>query len=126
SSASGSPSFAGFAVSRFALALLCAFTALPAAAAESAGGMNGAALSPLWVLPFAGILLSIALMPVTAPGFWHHHFGKTTAFWIGAFLVPFTLYYGPGVAAHELVHTLLAEYIPFIVLLIALFTVAGR
>jgi Na+/H+ antiporter NhaD/arsenite permease-like protein len=87
--------------------------------------MNGAALSPLWVLPFAGILLSIALVPVTAPGFWHHHFGKTTAFWVAAFLVPFTVYYGPGVAAHELVHTLLAEYIPFIVLLFALFTVAG-
>ena len=87
--------------------------------------MNGAALSPLWVVPFAGILLSIALMPVTAPGFWHHHFGKTTAFWVGAFLVPFALYYGPGVAAHEVVHTLLAEYIPFIVLLVALFTVSG-
>jgi Na+/H+ antiporter NhaD/arsenite permease-like protein len=87
--------------------------------------MNGAVLSPLWVVPFAGILLSIALMPVTAPGFWHHHFGKTTAFWIAAFLVPFALFYGPGVAAHELVHTLLAEYIPFIVLLVALFTVSG-
>ena len=28
-------------------------------------------------------------MPVTAPDFWHHHFGKTTAFWALAFLVPF-------------------------------------
>jgi Na+/H+ antiporter NhaD/arsenite permease-like protein len=87
--------------------------------------MNGAVLSPLWVVPFAGILLSIALMPVTAPGFWHHHFGKTTALWVAAFLVPFALYYGPGVAAHEVVHTLIAEYIPFIVLLLALFTVSG-
>src|SRR4029079_13956332 len=125
SSASGSPSFAGFAVSRFALALLCAFTALPAAAAESAGGLNGAALSPLWVVPFAGILLSIALMPVTAPGFWHHHFGKTTAFWVAAFLVPFALHFGLAVATHEVVHTLLAEYVPFILLLLALFTVSG-
>ena len=87
--------------------------------------MNGAALSPLWVVPFAGILLSIALMPVTAPGFWHHHFGKTTAFWVAAFLVPFTILYGPGVAAHEVVHTLLLEYVPFIILLFALFTVSG-
>ena len=87
--------------------------------------MNGAVLSPLWIVPFAGILLSIALMPVTAPGFWHHHFGKTTAFWAGAFLVPFALHYGLGVAAHEVVHTLLAEYVPFIILLLALFTVSG-
>jgi len=87
--------------------------------------VNGAALSPLWAVPFAGILLSIALMPVTAPGFWHHHFGKTTAFWVAAFLVPFALHFGPGVAAHEVVHTLLAEYVPFIILLFALFTVSG-
>jgi Na+/H+ antiporter NhaD/arsenite permease-like protein len=87
--------------------------------------VNGAALSPLWVVPFAGILLSIAVMPVTAPGFWHHHFGKTTALWVAAFLVPFALHFGVGVAAHEVVHTLLAEYVPFIVLLLALFTVSG-
>jgi Na+/H+ antiporter NhaD/arsenite permease-like protein len=87
--------------------------------------MNGASLSPLWAVPFAGILLSIALIPMTAPGFWHHHFGKTTAFWVAAFLVPFTLYFGPAVAAHELVHTLLAEYVPFILLLFALYTVSG-
>jgi Na+/H+ antiporter NhaD/arsenite permease-like protein len=87
--------------------------------------MNGAVLSPLWVVPFAGILLSIALMPVTAPGFWHQHFGKTTAFWVAAFLVPFALQFGPGVAADALVHTLLLEYVPFIVLLFALFTVSG-
>jgi Na+/H+ antiporter NhaD/arsenite permease-like protein len=87
--------------------------------------MNGAALSPLWAVPFAGVLLSIALFPVTAPGFWHHHFGKTTAFWVAAFLVPFAIHFGPGVAMHEVVHTLLAEYIPFIILLFALFTVAG-
>ncbi|HXR56586.1 MAG TPA: sodium:proton antiporter [Casimicrobiaceae bacterium] len=87
--------------------------------------MNGAALSPLWTVPFAGVLLSIALIPVTAPGFWHRHFGKTTAFWIAAFLVPFTVYYGPSAAAHELVHALLVEYVPFIVLLFALFTVSG-
>ena len=32
---------------------------------------------PLWsVIPFACMLLSIALMPLLAPDFWHHHFGK--------------------------------------------------
>ena len=109
---------------RIALAFLTALATAPVVAAETTG-LNGAALSPLWVVPFAGILLSIALMPVTAPAFWHHHFGKTTAFWAFALLVPLALNHGLGVAAHEVVHTLLAEYVPFIVLLFALFTVSG-
>jgi Na+/H+ antiporter NhaD/arsenite permease-like protein len=111
-------------MTRIAAALWLSAVATPAVAADAVG-LNGAALSPLWVVPFAGILLSIALMPVTAPGFWHHHFGKATAFWAFALLVPLALNYGLGVAAHEVVHTLLAEYVPFIVLLFALFTVSG-
>ena len=87
--------------------------------------LNGGALSPLWVVPFAGILLSIAVAPVTAPAFWHHHFGKTTAFWSLAFLIPFTLNYGIDLAGREVVHTLLLEYLPFIILLFALFTISG-
>jgi len=103
--------------------VLAASAAGPALAAE--GGLNGGALSPLWVVPFAGILLSIAVAPVTAPSFWHHHFGKTSAFWALAFLVPFAAHFGFEVAAREVVHTLLLEYVPFIVLLFALFTVSG-
>ena len=67
-------------------------TASSAFAAD--GAFNGSALSPLWIVPFAGILLSIAVAPVTAPSFWHHHFGKTSAFWALAFLVPFAVSYG--------------------------------
>ncbi|MDB5894342.1 MAG: sodium:proton antiporter, partial [Rhodoferax sp.] len=59
------------------------------------------------------------------PAFWHHHFGKVAAAWSLAFLLPFAVSYGPGLAASSLVHALLAEYIPFIILLTALYTVAG-
>jgi Na+/H+ antiporter NhaD/arsenite permease-like protein len=96
-----------------------------AAAAETTSLLNGAALSPAWVVPFLGILLSIALVPLTAPNFWHHHFGKTSAFWSLAFLVPFAANYGIGLTLHEVFFTLLAEYLPFIILLLALYTVAG-
>ena len=92
-----------------------------AAAAE----LDGSQLSVLWGVPFAGILLSIALMPLLAPMFWHHHFGKVAAAWALAFLLPFAVTFGPGVASVSFVHALLAEYIPFIILLTALFTVAG-
>jgi Na+/H+ antiporter NhaD/arsenite permease-like protein len=86
---------------------------------------DGSKLSPLWGLPFAGILLSIALMPLLTPSFWHHHFGKVTAAWSLAFLLPFAYYFGLGAAGLSFLHAAIAAYIPFIFLLTALFTVAG-
>jgi Na+/H+ antiporter NhaD/arsenite permease-like protein len=96
---------------------------LPALA--SAAEFDGGQLSPLWGVPFAGILLSIALFPLLAPTFWHHHYGKVAAAWALAFLLPFAATYGAPLAGTQLVHALVEEYIPFIILLTALFTVAG-
>ncbi|WP_213956270.1 sodium:proton antiporter [Variovorax sp. dw_954] len=90
-----------------------------------AAGFDAAALSPLWGVPFAGILLSIALMPLLVPAFWHHHYGKVSAAWSLAFLVPFAVAFGPSLGGAQLVHALLGEYIPFVILLTALFAVAG-
>lgn len=87
--------------------------------------MNGAELGALWALPFAGMLLSIALLPLLAPMLWHHHFGKIALGWALAFLLPFALLHGLGHAGHALAHALVEEYVPFILLLVALFTVAG-
>ncbi|GAU02427.1 sodium:proton antiporter [Burkholderia stabilis] len=100
-----------------------ALGAVPALA--SAATLDGATLSALWGIPFAGILLSIALFPLVAPVFWHHHFGKIAAGWAVVFLIPFAFAFGVGTAFGTLVHALLEEYIPFIVLLTALYTVAG-
>jgi Na+/H+ antiporter NhaD/arsenite permease-like protein len=104
---------------------LLAITAPAFAAAESLSPLPGATLSPVWMVPFLGILLSIALVPLTAPNFWHHHFGKTSAFWALAFLIPFAANFGIDLAVHEIAHTLLLEYVPFMILLLALYTVAG-
>ncbi|MGA8785388.1 MAG: sodium:proton antiporter [Polaromonas sp.] len=90
-----------------------------------AAGLDGSRLSILWGVPFAGLLLSIALLPLLTPFFWHHHFGKVSAAWSLSFLLPFALIYGPGLAGVSFMHALLEEYIPFILLLTALFTVAG-
>lgn len=95
------------------------------APAHAADGFDGATLSLLWAIPFAGMLLSIAVMPLVAEKVWHHHFGKIAGFWALAFVVPFALLYGGGIAAHAVWHTIALEYIPFIVLLYALFAVAG-
>ncbi|MCC7276237.1 MAG: sodium:proton antiporter [Alphaproteobacteria bacterium] len=96
-----------------------------ARAAEAAPHLDGAGLGILWSVPFAGILLSIALMPLLVPRFWHHHFGKVSAAWAAAFVVPATILFGVPVASFELLHTLVLEYVPFIILLWALFTVVG-
>ncbi len=95
------------------------------AAGAGAPHLEGAELNLLWALPFAGILLSIAIMPLALPTIWHHHFGKFSAFWALSFLLPFLVFYGWQLALFELLHVLLLEYIPFIILLLALFTVAG-
>lgn len=90
-----------------------------------AAELDGSLLSMWWGIPFAGLLLSLALLPLLAPGFWHHHFGKLTFAWTLGFIVPCILVYGAGATTAAVVHSLAAEYIPFIILLIALFTVAG-
>ncbi len=89
------------------------------------GGHELGAKLPLWsVIPFAGILLSIAVFPLVAPHFWHHHYPKVAAFWAIVFALPFLLVYR-GAAFHEILHIYLIDYIPFIILLWGLFTVAG-
>lgn len=97
----------------------------PVAAQAAGTGVDGAALAPAWGVPFAAMLLSIALLPLLAPAFWHAHFGKIAALWALAFAVPFAATYGAGSAVHLIVHALIAEYLPFIALLAALYTVAG-
>lgn len=134
---------------------------------------------PLWsVIPFVGILLSIALFPLFAPRFWHHHYPKVSAFWAFCFAVPFLMAYSSspvvavfalllpvapavltfrlmgndnqglkwgclfallvstaigliilhghgGAAWYNILHIYIIDYIPFIILLWSLYTVAG-
>ena len=102
------------------MAVLCLWPGLSLAAE-----IDGSRLPAVWAIPFAGILLSIAVMPLVLPAFWHHHFGKVSAAWTLAFFLPFAAVFGPALAGSSFVHALLAEYIPFIVLLTALYTVSG-
>ena len=105
------------------MALTLCFLGAPSAAL--AADFDGALLTAVWGVPFAGILLCIALMPLLTPHFWHHHYGKVVAAWSLAFFIPFAVMFGANVAGENLIHVLFAEYIPFIVLLTALYTVSG-
>ncbi|MFN4309673.1 MAG: sodium:proton antiporter [Ferrovibrio sp.] len=109
----------------FAVIAFTAIATLTPSSPAQAAAIDGASLTLLWGLPFAGILLSIALFPLLAPSFWHHHYGKIAAFWALAFLVPFALREGAGSAAHVVLEVALHEYLPFTILLLSLFTIAG-
>lgn len=87
--------------------------------------LDGATLAWPWVLPFAGILLSIATGPVLFPHLWERHYGKFAAVWAALVVVPLFVVADPPTVTATLAHTVLLEYLPFILLLLALFTVAG-
>jgi hypothetical protein len=80
---------------------------------SESGEKHGSSLGkelPLWsVLPFVGILLSIAIFPLVLPDFWHHHYGKVAAAWALIFAIPFAIAYR-GEAIYEMLHILTMSY----------------
>jgi Na+/H+ antiporter NhaD/arsenite permease-like protein len=98
---------------------------LLAGPAQAAEGLDGATMSVLWALPFIGILLSIATGPIFYPHLWEHHYGKFALAWSLCVIVPLLIAGGFAGGGHPLLHTLLLEYVPFILLLFALYTIAG-
>lgn len=90
-----------------------------------ASAYNPDDLSILWGLPFAFILLSIAFLPLITGYFWHTHYGKVTLIWMICLILPFGFVFGAGSLVHLLSHAMLEEYLPFILLLLALFVVSG-
>ena len=87
--------------------------------------IDASSISVIWIIPFIGILLSIAIIPIFFSSFWHHNYGKVSAFWGFLFLVIFTWNFGIEISKFYLLEVYLKEFIPFIVILLALFTVSG-
>ena len=76
-------------------------------------------------MPFAGILLSIALFPLSLPtsgiiiSARYRRSGRSRSW------CPSRCGSASTSPLYEVLHTVLLEYMPFIILLLALFTVAG-
>ena len=83
---------------------------------HAAPHLDGGQLNLIWVVPFVGILLSVAIFPLVLPHFWHRYFGGVSAFWALAFLVPFGILFGADLALLDLLHVALLEYLPFIMI----------
>ena len=82
-------------------------------------------LSILFALPFVGLLLSMAILPLRAPRFWEHRQPWIVAFWALAFALPFAFQHGAAEAVQLHLETLLHDYIPFLILVGALYVAAG-
>ena len=93
--------------------------------AVAATGLDGVAMRWPYALPFAGLLLSIALGPLMFAKIWHHHYGKIAAAWSLLALAALVVFAGVAATLAALVHAMLAEYLGFILLLFSLYVVAG-
>lgn len=106
---------------------VCIFSLLSVdrAAAAPAAALDGASMPWPWVLPFFGLLLSIAIGPLLFPKIWHRHYPMVAAGWAAIVLAAIALRSGLAGAAAALVHAAFAEYLSFIALLFALYVVSG-
>ena len=82
---------------------------------------------PLWLcIPFAGLLLCIAIMPLVKAEWWESHQLHAVIFWSLLFIIPFAITQGVGTAAETVLECIINDYLGFIVLLFGLFCVAGN
>jgi Na+/H+ antiporter NhaD/arsenite permease-like protein len=85
----------------------------------------GAELSIAWGLPMAGILLSIAILPLVAKRIWEKWYGEIGVLWALAFVIPAGFQLGWGLTGTEVLHILLVDYLPFIIMIGTLFVISG-
>lgn len=110
------------------ITLLCMLSlfAFSSIAVASTGGDSLGNILPIWsVLPFVGMLLSIAFIPLINGHWWEKHMPKVSIFWILVFFIPFLLAYGGNVAIANFLEVVILDYLPFIILLFGLFAVSG-
>lgn len=114
-------------LSALAAALLGVLAFSVTAMAESPAGETGTAVpSLLYCIPFAGILLCIALFPLVKPTWWEEHQAPVVLAWSLAFIVPFVMGFGAHHTAEVVLECIINDYLTFIVLLFGLFCVAGN
>ena len=93
----------------------------------AAGNSEKTAAVPLWLcIPFAGLLLCVAIMPLVKAEWWESHQPHAVVFWSVLFVIPFAIFFGAGEATEKVLECIIDDYLTFIVLLFGLFCVAGN
>jgi Na+/H+ antiporter NhaD/arsenite permease-like protein len=110
------------------IAFLTGFMAILSPSAAWGADHKALDVHPASMAPFMVLLLTIALLPIVAGRFWHSNFRKAVvALVLSAPVVAYLYWLEQSTgepALHRLEHSLL-DYLDFIVLLAALYTVAG-
>ena len=83
-------------------------------------------ISPVFCIPFAGLLLCVAIMPLVKAEWWESHQPHAVVFWSVLFVIPFAIFFGAGEATEKVLECIIDDYLTFIVLLFGLFCVAGN
>lgn len=79
---------------------------------------------PLYtIIPFVLMLLAIAVLPLTWNHFWEKNKNKLIVSVVLG--IPVLIYLLINGYTHEIIHTMLFDYVPFIILLGSLFTITG-
>ena len=93
-----------------------------------AAGESGAKAGvPIWLcIPFAGLLLCIAIMPLVKGEWWEAHQPLVVALWIIVLVIPFAVLYGVGDTVETVLECTVNDYLTFIILLFGLFCVSGN
>lgn len=108
------------------LLTLVVFAMLLPTAAFAAGEEALGDQLPIWsIIPFVGMLLSIAIFPLVKGEWWEKNQLWVALFWSAVFIVPFFIAFGAHITIFELIHTIALDYFPFLLLLIALYAAAG-
>lgn len=109
---------------RFCCVLILSCVLLdPLEASEAQGMLDGSRLSLWWALPFLGMLLSLALLPIVAPRLWHHHYGKIAAVWGGCTVASIFMTHELEVLWLSVGNTMIHHYIPFVIMIAALYII---
>lgn len=86
----------------------------------------GESMPIIFCLPFVGMLLSIAIVPLIAGEWWEKNRKYMVIFWSVLCLIPLAIRYTPIAAAEILCKVVVSEYVTFIILLFGLYCVAGN
>ena len=58
-------------------------------------------ISPVFCIPFAGLLLCVAIMPLVKAEWWESHQPHAVVFWSVLFVIPFAIFFGAGEATEK-------------------------
>ena len=87
---------------------------------------EGMMMNLAFCIPFAGLLLCIAVLPLVKAEWWEAHQPHAVIFWSLLFVLPFAFVYGPGQAFEKVLECIVDDYLTFIILLFGLFCVSGN